>query len=120
LGRAVAYLEVPCRGPGRAEHAVPDEPAVRDLYVPVPAGVELGDRDLRGLRTVRVRVEQREPERAVGLRARALVHRVADPDSERLGWMRCTQVVALVEARRRLDVREAGASWVLHPARNPK
>jgi hypothetical protein len=34
--------------------------------------------------------------------------------------MRRAQVVALVEARRRLDVREAGASWVLHPGANPK
>src|SRR5204862_2782735 len=54
-------------------------------------------------------VEQGEPQRALGLLTRPLVHRVADPDPERLGRVRGAQIEALVVARGVRDVGEAGA-----------
>src|SRR5919202_1480928 len=93
------------------------EAAVPEADVVAAAGREVlrRQRDLRGEGPARAVVEEGEPQRSLRAFARAFVHRVADPDPQRLRRTRRLQVEALVVAGGERHVREASASaWLAH------
>src|SRR5687767_12908805 len=87
---------VPGLRPGRPRDLAGAEDALADADVVPYAGIRLRHSRLRGARPVRRGVEEREPQRALRLRSRALVDRVADPHAERLRGVAGLEVEALV------------------------